>query len=222
MNYRTFALALALAGALAGQAWGQTAQTRIGTIDLKKVFDNYWKKKQAEAVIKDRFESMQKDLKEMDADFQKTNAEYEKAVKDAADTNLSAEERDKRKKTAEDILKKLKDIQNDAGRYRQRAVENLDDQKKRLGDKVLEEIREAVSAKARTAGFTCVINTSAEAIGGPVFLYTNGENDLTDTVINTLNAGAPADPTAADSRKSEDTKSGKKDDTKAGKKDEKK
>jgi outer membrane protein len=213
MNYRTLALVLVLAGSFTGRTWAQTP-TRIGIIDLKKVFDNYWKKKQAEAVIKDRFEGIQKDLKDMDADYQKTSSEYEKAVKDAADTNLSAEERDKRKKNAEDILKKLKDIQTDATRYRQRALENLDDQKKRLGDKVLEEIREAVSAKARTAAFTCVINTAAEGIGGPVFLYTNGDNDLTDTVINTLNAGAPADPTASDSKKPDDTKAGTKKDGK--------
>ena len=49
-----------LAGALTLPAVGQT---RIGTIDLRKVFDNYWKRQQAEAALKERGTTMDKELK---------------------------------------------------------------------------------------------------------------------------------------------------------------
>lgn len=189
---------------LVGQAFAQT-QPRIGFIDLNKVFDNYWKTKQARAILKDRVEGVVKDKNEMEADLTKLNGEYEKATKDAADPNISAEEREKRKNAATALLVKWRENKTELDTYLKRADENLASQRKRLGDRVLDEIKDAVAAKARTAGFTCVINSGAEGISGPAILFTNGENDITDSVLAGLNAGAPADPTA-DVKKTDEAK----------------
>ena len=36
------------------------AQNRMATVDLRKVFDGYWKKKQAEVALKERQTDMEK------------------------------------------------------------------------------------------------------------------------------------------------------------------
>src|SRR5258708_40368901 len=95
-------LALLLAGLLNSTAW---AQGHFATIDLGKVFKNYWKTKQADAVIKDRQADMQKEQKSMLDDWKKAKEDYQNLLTSANDIAVSAEERDKRKKTAEDKLK---------------------------------------------------------------------------------------------------------------------
>jgi len=90
MKIRTLVLALSLAAMLGGEAFAQTAP-RMGFIDLNKVFDNYWKTKQARAILKDRVDGVLKDRKEMEADLTKLSGEYEKAIKDAQDPNISGE-----------------------------------------------------------------------------------------------------------------------------------
>ena len=51
------------------------AQTRIAVIDLKRVFDNYWKKKQAQALVDDQKADFDKKFKGMLDDYQKANDE---------------------------------------------------------------------------------------------------------------------------------------------------
>ncbi len=179
-----------------GSAWAQAqAQTRTGTIDLAKVFDNYWKKRQAEAVLKDRAADMEKDFKVMVTDFEKGKAEYEKALAAAGDQNVSPEERDKRKKVAEEKLKSLKDSDDMLTSYKRQASANLEEQKARMRNNIFDEIKNVVALKARTAGFSLVIDSSADSgKGTPIVLFNNGDNDITDTVLAQLNAGAPTEP----------------------------
>jgi outer membrane protein len=186
-----------------GSVWAQAqAQTRTGTIDLAKVFDNYWKKKQAEAVLKDRAADMEKDYKVMVADFEKGKADYEKALAAVNDSVLSAEERDKRKKLAEDKLKSLKDSEDMVNSYKRQATANLEEQKSRMRNNIFEEIKNVAGAKARAASFSLVIDSSAEsAKGTPMVLFNNGDNDLTDSVLAQLNAGAPTELPPAEEKK---------------------
>lgn len=180
-----------LISALSGSAW---AETRVGTVDLRKVFEGYWKKKQAEAQLKDRQADMEKEDKNMLDDYKKMKDEYQNVLSSANDQAASPEERDKRKKAAEDKLKQLKDLEDTIRQYETQARNTLLDQSQRTRSKIIEEIRTVVSAKARTAGFSLVIDTASESANAtPVILYTNNENDITDAIIKELNAAAPAD-----------------------------
>jgi outer membrane protein len=184
-----------------GSVWAQT-QGRTGTIDLSKVFDNYWKKKQAEGVLKDRAADMEKDFKVMVADFEKGKVEYEKALAAVNDPVLSADERDKRKKVAEEKLKSLKDSEDMLNSYRRQASANLDEQKTRMRNNIIDEIKTVVASKARAASFSLVIDSSADsAKGTPLTLFNNGDNDLTDSVLAQLNAGAPTEPLPVEEKK---------------------
>ncbi|HVU99861.1 MAG TPA: OmpH family outer membrane protein, partial [Verrucomicrobiae bacterium] len=97
------------------------AQQRIATIDVQKAFDNYWKKKEAEATLKDQQADMQKDLKQMVDDIKKETDAYQKLVSDASDPAVTSEERDRRKKLAEDKLRDLQDLKDRASTYNRTA-----------------------------------------------------------------------------------------------------
>ncbi len=184
---------------VSGPAWAQ--QGRMATVDLRRVFDNYWKKKQAEAQLKERQADMQKEDKNLIAEFDRAREEYQKLLNDANEGAISNEERDKRKKAAEDKLKSLQELQVNIRQYEKTAETTILEQTDRMRSNILNDIRTVVTAKAKAAGFSLVIDTAAETINKtPVFLYTNNENDMTEAVLTQLNSNAPTDLPKADAK----------------------
>ncbi len=181
---------------MSSPAW---AQNRVGTVDLRKIFDNYWKTKQADAALKDRAADIEKDHKTMLDEWKKAKDEYQTLLTAANDQTLSLQERDSRKKEAEDKLKQIKDSEDAITQYERQARTTLDEQKKRMRDKIIEEIRTTVEGKARSAGYALVVDTAADSVNGtPIVLFSNNENDITKDVLAQLNAGAPTDLPKAD------------------------
>ena len=178
------------------------AQTKIGTVDLKKVFDGYFKTKQADTTLKERAGDFEKTRKGMLDDYQSLNERYKKELEGANDQAVAVDEREKRKKTAENTLIEIKKVEQDVTSFDRQARTTLGEHQRHMRDNVLKEIREVVIAKAKAGSFTLIVDTAAESVNStPIVLYTNGENDLTDDILKQLNANAPAD-----SLKSFDTK----------------
>jgi len=200
--------ALMLVSVLTLQA--AAAESRVGTIDLRKVFDNYWKRQQAEAALKERGTAMDKELKGFMADYNKTKEEYTKLMASAQDQSKTQDERDKAKTAAESKLLEIKTSENTIRTYEENAKDQLDSQKKRMRDSLLQDIQTAINAKAKVSGYVLVIDTAADSFNQtPVVLYSTGENDMTDAILAQLNAGAPP-PAAADAPKDSDKKADKK------------
>jgi outer membrane protein len=182
---------LLLVSLLSGSAYGQG---RLATVDLRKLFDGYWKTKKADAQLKERASDMEKEHKTMLDDWKKGKEDYSSLLADANNQVLSPEERDKRKKSAEDKLKQLKETEDTISTYERQARTTLDEQKKRMRDSILDEIKVAITSKAKAAGYAMVIDTAAESVNTtPVVLYCNNENDVTQTVLEELNRNAPVE-----------------------------
>src|SRR5258708_10735888 len=130
--------ALVLIALFSSSSW---AQSHIATIDLRKVFDNYWKTKQADASLKDRAADIEKEHKNMLEDWKKAKEAYTGLLTGANDQAVSTDEVDKRKKAAEEKLKFIKDTEETILQYEKQARVTLDDQKRRMRDNILGEIR---------------------------------------------------------------------------------
>jgi outer membrane protein len=168
------------------------AQTKIGLIDLRKVFDNYYKTKQADANLKDEAADLEKQRKEMIEDLKKGEEEWKKLLDKTNDQAISAEERTKSKQAAEKKLAELKDLEQAVMQFQNVSKSKLGEKQRRRRDAILEEIQEVVNAKAKSAGYAMVIDTAASSINDtPIVMYNNGENDLTEAILNQLNATAP-------------------------------
>jgi outer membrane protein len=190
---RTIFPALLLMTFLSGSA---LAQTKIATVDLKKLFDNYWKTKQAQIVIQDRAAQLDKDDKSMKDDLKKGGDDYQQLLLQANDQALSAEERDRRKQAADDKLKQLQASKAAIDQYERQAQTTLGEQRQRMRDNILVEIKAAVATKAKAGGYSLVFDAAAETVNGTMtIVYTSGDNDLTDDILSQLNAGAPIDVT---------------------------
>ena len=182
---------MALVAAYFLTAPAHAAETKIAVIDLKRVFDNYWKKKQAQAQIDDQKADFEKKFKGMSDDYQKANEEYKKLMEGVNDQAVSDKEREQRKSAAEKKLLEIKEIEQTANLYRKNSTENLDIQSRRMAGNILKDIRELIDAKAKAAGYSLVIDTQSSA-DAAIVLYTNGQNDITEEILSQLNAGAPS------------------------------
>jgi outer membrane protein len=187
------------------------AQSRIATIDMAKVFDNYWKTKQAKVALDERKADIEKEGKNMVDDYKKIKEDYQNLIGDANNQAFSADEREKRKKQAEDKLKSLKDLEDSIRQYEQSSAIRIREQGQRTIDNLVKEIRNIINAKAKTSAYALVLDTSTQANGTtPVVLYSSGEADITDAVLKDLNATAPAETSAPEKKSDNGKKSDKK------------
>lgn len=174
-----------------------SAQGRIATVDLKKLFDSYWKTKQADVALKDRGAELEKEFKGMMEEYTKSKDDYKNLTAATTDPAMSDSEREKKKKEAEDKLRGIKEQEEALQKFQAQARATVEEQRRRMRDNILVDVRKAVDGNAKVAGYTLVIDTASETINStPVVLYSKGENDITDAVLSQLNANAPAEAAA--------------------------
>ena len=172
-------------------AFSSQAETKIGLIDLRKVFDEYYETKQADATLKGEAADLEKQRKEMLEDFKKGEGEWKKLLDKSNDQAIAAEEREKSKQAASTKLVELKDIEQTVAQFERSSRAKLGERQRRKRDDILEKIRAVINTKAKAAGYTMVIDSAASSINDtPVVLYNNGDNDLTEAVLTQLNASA--------------------------------
>jgi Skp family chaperone for outer membrane proteins len=189
MNTYTRSLLAGLVLALA--ALSAQAQSRIAVINMKTVFDGYWKTKQSDVTVKERQAEYEKERKKMLDSFEKLNTEYRDLDRSARDLAVSEEEQKKRKDAANSKLLEIREIERSVRDFDTNFRTQLADQIQRLRENIFRDIRELVDARARAGGFNLVLNTAAESNQVPFVMYNAGLPDLTQEVLTDLNAKAP-------------------------------
>jgi Skp family chaperone for outer membrane proteins len=95
----------------------------------------------------------------------------------------------------------MRDLQESIAQFERQARATIDEQRNRMRNNLLGEIRTAVQSRARAAGYSLVLDVSARsAQNTPIVLYSSGDNDITQAVLDQLNLNAPASATGTSSR----------------------
>jgi Skp family chaperone for outer membrane proteins len=189
------------------------AQNKIAVVDLKKVFDTYYRTRIADTQLKDSAADLDKLRKGMIDEYQKSNEDFKKLLEGINDPSIGAEEKDKRRKEAEKKQGEIREQENSIRTFDNNSRQGILEKQKRLRDSVLRDIRGVVEEKSKAAGYNLVFDVAAESVNQtPVLIYNSlvgGPDDLTEPVLKQLNANAPAE-----TPKAEDKKDEKKDDKK--------
>jgi Skp family chaperone for outer membrane proteins len=168
------------------------AQSKVATVDMRKLFSGYYKTKSAEAILDGKKTDLRKELKDMADGLDQAQAEYKQLLEQGNDQAISAEERDRRKQAAADKLKAINNNKAALDAFNRQAESTLADQSQRMSGNLVVEIQKVVADRAKAGGYTLVLNSgSADAV-----VYSSSDSDLTDAVLKQLNAGAPIDVTA--------------------------
>ena len=177
------------------------ADMKIGFVDLHRAFDTYHKTLAATAAMTNEIAEVQKERDAMVASMKKHQEEYKQALDKANDQAISADERDKSKKNAQDILLTMQNLDDNIRQYDTHSQTRLAEQRRTRIESIVTEIRSVLNGLAQSRHYTIILDKSGETSPGvPLVLFTNGENDLTDDLVKELNAAAPA-PAASETNK---------------------
>jgi outer membrane protein len=186
---RTTILTISLLACLSMPAF---AQSKVATVDMRKLFSGYYKTKIAETILDTKKTDLRKEIKDMADGLDQAQADYKQLLEQANDQAISAEERARRNQAVADKLKAINENKAALDQFNRQAESTLADQSQRMSGNLVADIQKVVADRAKAGGYTLVINSaSTEAV-----VYSSNDNDLTDAVLKQLNAGAPIDVSA--------------------------
>lgn len=168
-----------------------TAQTKVASVDMKKLFNGYWKTKSAQTLLEKSKADLRKDLKDMADNVEKSQADYKQLLEQANDPAISADERDKRKLAVADKAKEVNNQKAAFDQYQRQAESSVTEKSQRMSSNLVADIQKAVADKAKAGNYTLVLNSATTE----VVVYSDTGADITDSVLKQLNEGAPIDVT---------------------------
>jgi Skp family chaperone for outer membrane proteins len=203
---KTIITVIALATLITGPlATAQLGGGRIVTVDLNKVFNDYYKTPIASAKLKDTAEGLNKENEQLVTKFRLLREELDKLRDDLEKPEFSAEVKEQKKKELQTKLADLQKIQRDIEEFRRTNQRELEAQTQRMRQTILKEIIEVVNKEAKDAGYTFVLDKSGNTLNGvPGVVYSQDSSDITDSILKILNRNAPK--TEAPAPKAPDTK----------------
>ena len=188
--FLTLAGTLALSTALATPA---KAELKIGTVDVQKVFNAYYKTKDANAkfqeatkAYKDELDARMDTYKKAFETINKLNDEINKADLSGAAKEQKTQERDSK-------INEAKGLEKEIGEFRQTREKQIQDQFRRVRDGIVEEIMRVVNDQVKAQNYDLVLDKSGASAnnGTGVVLYSRDSYDFSDPVISKLNANQP-------------------------------
>ena len=203
---------LAIPLILASLAFGAvsaSAQTiRIGTVDMKKVFENYYKTKDAEARINEARNAAKKEMDDRMDVYNKGVNEVKKMNEEIESPALAKEAKEAKSKVRDEKVGELNTMQREINEFRQTREKQLQEQSVRMRGGIVDEINKIVEAKVKSENFDVVFDKSGPSLNGvPIVLYSRDAYEFTDEVIKSLNKNKGKDepaPAKADAPKAAD------------------
>lgn len=187
-------LRLLIVAALMAAALSASAQSKIASVDMKKIFNGYLKTKTAQSIMDKKKTELIKELKDMAEGLDQARKDYKQLLDQSNDQAISADERDKRKASATEKARDVSSRQVAFEQYQRQAETRLADESQRMVSGLVGEIQKAVADKARLGSYTLVVDTaSASSTGTPAVLYADPATDITPSVLAQLNAGLTVD-----------------------------
>ncbi|MCP3966007.1 MAG: OmpH family outer membrane protein [Lentisphaerae bacterium] len=163
---------------------------KVATVDMEKIFENFYKKKQADATLKQQDEIYKAWVRKLIDSMNKLEEEY-KILRDASQNiALSASEREKKRLEAQ---RKFRDMQQKKAEIEQYVMEKQRQFKKlekKKRTEIIDEILTEVKRRATLKGYTLIIDKTGKTLNAiPAILYSSPAFDITDEILKALNRG---------------------------------
>jgi outer membrane protein len=170
------------------------AQTKIGTVDVDRIFKEYKKTKEADAKLNEAKNSAKKEYDDRAEGYKKALEEINKLNGQLDAPALTAEAKAAKARERDDKIAKVKNMEREITEFRQTREQQLQQQMARLREVLLKEIMEVVTEREKARGLDLVIDKSGASTNGfsPI-LFSPESMDFTMEVVTELNKrGHPA------------------------------
>ena len=181
-------LILTLALAFLGGSSLQAQSLKIGTVDMKKVFESYYKTKDAESKINEARNNAKKELEDRLDSQKKAMDEVQKMNQEIENPALSKEAKEAKTKTRDEKIADLRTMDRENSEFRANREKQLQEQSVRMRSGIVDEINKIVDAKVKAESFDLVFDKSGPSLNGvPIVLYARDSYEFTNDVITALN-----------------------------------
>ncbi|HEY0257271.1 MAG TPA: OmpH family outer membrane protein [Candidatus Methylacidiphilales bacterium] len=177
-----------------------TADLKVAVVDLSKAFDQYYKTKDAQALLKQKQDGYQKEIQDLINGYQRMGEEAQTLDKAANDPTLSAQARQDKGTALQAKKQDLINLQNKIQEMKVERTREIQEELFRRHKEIVDEISKVITDYSGPQGFDLVIDKSSAsaASGVSIVLFNSGKLiDITVPIIGLLNKTAPAPGTAA-------------------------
>jgi len=171
-----------------------SADLKIAVIDLSKAFDQYYKTKDAQALLKEKQDGYQKEIQDLINDYERMGQEAQALDKAANDQTLSAAARQDKATALTAKKQDLVNLQNKIQEMRTERGRELQEELLRRHKEIVDEISKSINDYSGPQGYDLVIDkSSASAASGVSLILYNSSKliDITSEIIALINKGAP-------------------------------
>ena len=171
------------------------ADLKVGTIDMKAVFDGYYKTKEAEAKINEARTQAKKELDERIDIFNKAQEEARKLNDEANKPELSEKAKAEKSKALNEKLQALGTLQREVQEFQQTRERQLSEQSVRSRNALLEDLNKVIADKVKAAAYDLVLDKSGQSLNAVgILVYSKDSFDFTNDVIAEVNKASKSSP----------------------------
>lgn len=171
-------------------AFAVTAQQRIATVDMDKIFREYYKTKIVEANLKRQADIYKEYAVKLQEEIRRLRSQFIELRDASLNVVLTEAARENKRLAARDVYAKISAKENELKNYNREKQAQLRDDQDRQRAKILSEIQVVVKNQAALGGYQLVLDNKALSIAGlPIVVYSTPAADITASVLKELNAG---------------------------------
>ncbi|MBL7114170.1 MAG: OmpH family outer membrane protein [Kiritimatiellae bacterium] len=184
MNMRKLIILSFLAALLTPLSHSLAENTKIGVVDMAKIFNTHPDTRTAEEAIEQKVKEFEQERKTLLEKFQSEKEAYDAARKDAQNKAWSQSVRTEKETLVaakREVLRDLEQQMRETFEFRQKQVS---DQRLRSRQRIIEKIKTLISAYAAKEGYTMILDFSETGASGLTsVVYHDGANNITDAIL---------------------------------------
>ena len=166
----------------------------IVTVDMTRLYNEYHKTLEANEKIKGSLEKAQEQVEEMVKEGQTLLEDYKSIFEMTQNDALTEEARFKASTDAEHMAQQLKNKEREIQQFRQNTQRSIQQRQQTYRDLFLDEIKGVVLEVSREHKGDLILDTSGPtALGIPGVIYSDPSWDITELVLERINADASED-----------------------------
>ena len=169
------------------------AQVKIGTVDMNRIFSDYYKTKEAQTRYSEAEKAANDELNTRVETLKKGMQEISQLNSDLQKPSLTKEEIDTKRKELQPKVDAARAQDREIADFRTAKQKSLQDQFLRMRKDIVDDIMKTVAEIVKAKGYDIVFDKSGLSAGAvPVVLYSREDLDFSSEVAAALNKNAPA------------------------------
>lgn len=176
----------------AGAAHAQNI--KVGTIDMQKIFNAYYKTKDASVHIEAERAAAEKELHDREDAYKDTMDQIKRLNDELQNPGLSDAKRGDITKIREEKINEFKNLDREIQEFRATREKELEQESVRKRSEIVADIMKLVNAKAKSDNYDYVFDRSGLNLSGvPTVIFARDAVDFSDEIIKQLAATKPKD-----------------------------